>query len=209
MLRFISELVYKFQKVDDAFMAKTFDHIWKLFGITPNILTLARFIGTAILWALFFTEQDVSNFWNYTILALFIVTALTDLWDGALARNNNQITDIGTLLDPLADKILIGSIVFFLAATLKHWTLYLIIFLEGIMVLLNLVFYMIWGGKIQGANAYGKLKMTLEVIFVILLLTGIYQNNPAVLTAGYFVGAVAVFFAIISMVKAMKDSGAF
>ncbi len=209
MLRFISELVYKFQKVDDAFMGKTFDHIWKLFGITPNILTLARFIGTAILWALFLTEQDVSNFWNYTILALFIVTALTDLWDGALARNNNQITDIGTLLDPLADKMLIGSIVFFLAATLKHWTLYLIIFLEGIMVLLNLVFYMIWGGKIQGANAYGKLKMALEVLFVILLLTGIYQNNPAVLTAGYFVGAIAVFFAIISMIKAMKDSGAF
>lgn len=209
MLRYITKLVYSFQKIDDAFMARTFDPIWKFFGITPNILTLARFIGTAILWALFFTEQDVSNFWNYTILGLFIVTALTDLWDGALARNNNQITDLGTLLDPLADKILIGSIVFFLAATLKHWTLYLIMFLEGIMVLLNLVFYMIWGGKIQGANAYGKLKMTLEVIFVILLLTGIYQNNPAVLTAGYYVGAVAVFFAIISMLKATKDSGAF
>ncbi len=209
MLRLISELVYKFQKIDDAFMARTFDHIWKFFGITPNILTLARFIGTAILWALFFTEKEVSDFWNYTILILFIVTALTDLWDGALARNSKQITEMGTLLDPLADKILIGSIVFFLAATLKHWTLYLIIFLEGMMVVLNVIFYMLWKGKIQGANAYGKLKMTLEVIFVILLLVGIYQNNPAVLAAGYFVGAVAVLFAIISMLKAMQESGAF
>lgn len=209
MLRYISELVYKFQKLDDAFMARTFDHIWKFFGITPNILTLARFIGTAILWALFFTEKEVSDFWNYTILILFIVTALTDLWDGALARNSNQITEMGTLLDPLADKILIGSIVFFLAATLKHWTLYLIIFLEGMMVVLNVIFYMLWKGKIRGANAYGKLKMTLEVLFVILLLVGIYQNNPAVLTAGYFVGAVAVLFAIISMLKAMQESGAF
>ncbi len=210
MLRFISDLVYKFQKIDDAFMAKTFDHIWLFFGITPNILTLSRFIGTAVLWALFLTENDVSQFWNYTILALFIITALTDLWDGALARNSNQITELGTLLDPLADKLLIGSIVFFLAATLQHWTLYMIIFLEGMMVVLNIVFHIIWREKkIQGANAYGKLKMSLEVLFVILLLIGIYQNNPAVLSAGYVIGAFAVLFAIISMLKAMHDSGAF
>lgn len=209
MLRYISQIVYKFQKIDDAIMACTFDHLWKFFGITPNILTLARFIGTAALWVLFLTEKNVSDFWNYTILTLFIVTALTDLWDGALARNTKQITDMGTLLDPLADKLLIGSIVFFLAATLKHWTLYMIIFLEALMILLNIVFFMIWKGKIQGANAYGKLKMSLEVVFVVLLLIGIYQNNPAVLTAGYWFGGLAVVFAIISMLKAMQDSAAF
>ena len=154
------------------------------------------------------STNDHQTFWNNSILLLFIVTALTDLWDGALARNTNQITDLGTLLDPLADKLLIGSILFFLASTLNHWTLYMIIFLESVMIVLNVIFYTLGKGKIQGANAYGKLKMALEVIFVILLLIGIYKETHLVLQAGFLVGAVAVFFAIISMLKGIKESGA-
>lgn len=208
MLDKIANAVYQFQKYDDALMAKTFDKIWLAFGITPNVLTMLRFIGTSILWVIFLTADNTEAFWNAGILTLFIITALTDLWDGALARNSNQITELGTMLDPLADKLLIGSVLLFLAVTLHHWTLYMVIFLECIMVVLNIIFYTIWGGKIQGANAYGKLKMALEVIFVILLLIGVYQKNPVVLNSGFFIGACAIFFAIISMLKGMKDSGA-
>jgi CDP-diacylglycerol--glycerol-3-phosphate 3-phosphatidyltransferase len=205
MLAQISKAVFSFQQVTDKVMSRFFDKIWVRLGITPNILTLSRFIGTSILWVLFLTETNTSDFWNYTILTIFIISALTDLWDGALARNTNQITDIGTILDPLADKLLIGSILYFLAITLSHWTLYMIIFLESLMVVLNIIFYMLWGGKIQGANAFGKLKMGLEVITVILLLVGIYQKNPHIVDAGFFFGALSVLFAIISMLKAMKD----
>lgn len=208
MLEQISKAVYNFQKYDDAFMAKTFDKIWRALGITPNVLTMLRLIGTAILWVAFLTTDSNESFWNAGILVLFIVTALTDLWDGALARNSNQITELGTMLDPLADKLLIGSILFFLALTLHHWTLYLVIFLECIMVVLNIIFYTIWGGKIKGANAFGKLKMALEVLFVIILLIGVYQKSDSTLTVGFFVGGTAIIFAIISMLKGMKDSGA-
>src|SRR3972149_394266 len=206
MMQWISNGVYQFQKHCDRLMAKSFDKIWLFFGITPNVLTIARFIGTAILWALFLTETNASDFWNYSILALFIITALTDLWDGALARNTNQVTHIGTLLDPLADKLLIGSVLYFLAATLAHWTLYMIIFLEAMMIVLNIIFYMVWESKIKGANAYGKLKMGLEVVFVAMLLLGVYQQSPDIITAGYYIGGGAVFFAIISMLKGIQDS---
>lgn len=206
MLQLINKSVYQFQKCCDQLMAKSFDKIWLYFGITPNVLTIARFIGTAILWALFLTESKTSDFWNYTILTIFIVTALTDLWDGSLARNTNQITQIGILLDPLADKLLIGSVLYFLAATLSHWTLYMIIFLEAMMVVLNIIFYMIWDSKIQGANAYGKLKMALEVVFVALLLLGVYQHNNDLITVGYYIGGTAVIFAIISMFKGIQNS---
>ncbi|MBI4835705.1 MAG: CDP-alcohol phosphatidyltransferase family protein [Candidatus Abawacabacteria bacterium] len=208
MLARISDAVYNFQKYDDAFMAKTFDKLWVALGITPNVLTALRFIGTTILWVLFLNVPDPNTFWNTSILLLFIVTALTDLWDGALARNTNQITELGTLLDPLADKLLIGSVLFFLASTLHHWTLYMIIFLEGIMIVLNVIFYTLWKGKIRGANAFGKLKMALEVIFVILLLVGVYQQSLTVLNIGYIVGSIAILLAIISILKGIKDSGA-
>lgn len=204
MLKHIVKSVYAFQKYDDLFMSKTFDKIWIFFGITPNMLTLTRFIGTAALWVIFLTTET-SLFWSTGILILFIITAFTDLWDGALARNTNQITDLGTTLDPLADKLLIGSILFFLALTVQHWTIYMIMFLEGLMVVLNIIFYAFLKGKVQGANAYGKLKMTLEVFFVIFLLIGVYQENPTVLSIGFFIGAVAIFFAIVSMLKGMQE----
>lgn len=208
MLNYIEKAVYQFQKYNDAFMHHTFDKVWVAFGITPNILTMLRFIGTITLWVLFLSTNDHVGFWNTSILILFTVTGLTDLWDGALARNTKQITDLGTLLDPLADKLLIGSILFFLANTLQHWTLYMIIFLECVMVLLNVIFYTVAKGKIQGANAYGKLKMALEGIFVLFLLIGVYQKSPLILEVGFFVGATAIFFAIISMLKGIKESGA-
>ena len=208
MLNHIEKAVYQFQKYNDKIMRYTFDKVWVALGITPNILTMLRFIGTITLWVLFLSTNDHAGFWNTSILLLFIITGLTDLWDGALARNTKQITDLGTLLDPLADKLLIGSILFFLANTLHHWTLYMIIFLECVMVLLNVIFYTVAKGKIQGANAYGKLKMALEGIFVLFLLIGVYQKSPLVLEIGFFIGAIAIFFAIISMLKGIKESGA-
>lgn len=204
MLKFISKGVYEFQHYNDKVMSKTFDKIWVFFGITPNTLTMTRFIGTAALWVMFLTT-DPSDFWNAGILLFFVITALTDLWDGALARNTNQITDLGTTLDPLADKLLIGSVLFFLAITLHHWTLYMIIFLEAIMIVLNVIFYTFLKGKVQGANAFGKLKMGLEVLFVVFLLLGIYLKNPTTLSVGFFIGGLAIFFAIISMLKGMQE----
>jgi len=204
MLQHISNSVYAFQKYNDRLMSKTFDRLWLFFGITPNMLTITRFIGTAALWVLFLTT-DPNIFWDTGILVLFIITALTDLWDGSLARNTNQITDLGTTLDPLADKLLIGSILVFLAFTLNHWTIYMIIFLEAMMIILNIVFYIFLKGKAQGANAYGKFKMALEVFFVIFLLIGVYQKNPTVLSIGFFIGGVAIFFAIVSMLKGVQE----
>jgi phosphatidylglycerophosphate synthase len=70
----------------------------------PNALTISRIIAAPLVALLPFAsawELRFAGFW------LFIAVAVTDYWDGKLARSRNLVTDLGRLLDPLADKLLL------------------------------------------------------------------------------------------------------
>lgn len=74
--------------------------IWTL----PNILTVARIAITPVVALLPFIE----GYWpKIACFVIFIAAAITDIVDGHLARRNNQVTDLGKILDPLADKLLL------------------------------------------------------------------------------------------------------
>jgi len=88
----------------------------------PNGLTVARIAVTPLIAALPFVPSSTARFWAF---ALFTAAALTDWVDGYLARRRKQETDLGRVLDPLADKLLLlGTFVpmYFLAHTLPFQT---------------------------------------------------------------------------------------
>ncbi|HEY8795316.1 MAG TPA: CDP-alcohol phosphatidyltransferase family protein [Gemmatimonadaceae bacterium] len=70
----------------------------------PNALTVARIFAAPVVAALPFTER-----WDARLFAfvLFLVVAITDYYDGKLARTRGMVTDLGKLLDPIADKLLL------------------------------------------------------------------------------------------------------
>ncbi|HEY7877673.1 MAG TPA: CDP-alcohol phosphatidyltransferase family protein [Gemmatimonadaceae bacterium] len=72
----------------------------------PNALTLVRIIAAPLIALLPFAPT-----WQLRLAAfvVYVLAAITDYWDGALARTRNMITDLGKLLDPLADKLLLLS----------------------------------------------------------------------------------------------------
>jgi phosphatidylglycerophosphate synthase len=70
----------------------------------PNSLTVGRIAISPLVALLPFAESWALRF---AAFALFIVVAVTDYWDGKLARSRNLVTRLGTLLDPLADKLLL------------------------------------------------------------------------------------------------------
>ncbi len=70
----------------------------------PNILTLARILITPVIALLPF----INGYWPKIIcFVIFIAAAVTDVIDGRIARRSNQVTDLGKILDPIADKLLL------------------------------------------------------------------------------------------------------
>lgn len=88
----------------------------------PNALTFLRILLVPVIVALIFIPQEAAR-WG--ALALFVVASVTDYIDGYLARVMSSQTELGRLLDPIADKILVAAVLLALAGTddLKSWAL--------------------------------------------------------------------------------------
>ena len=188
--------VHNFQNAEklvwyDKPIAKTF---LKLFPkrILPNHITVFRFMATPVVAVLVLYEQ------YYIGLIAFLIVAFTDALDGAMARTRNQITEWGKIYDPLADKILIGSMVFIIVLRyIDFWTAMIIIGLEFVIILTAWI-RMKKGIKIQ-ANVWGKIKMNLQVAGVVILLLSIVFNWAALLPFASGVLYLAIAFAIVSL----------
>jgi cardiolipin synthase (CMP-forming) len=106
----------------------------------PNLLTYARIAAVPLIAAcLFQVSVFGGGLWlRWVALTIFILAALTDMLDGWYARRFGQWTTIGRMLDPIADKLLVGACLFMLAAddTIKGWSLWaaLIILCREILV---------------------------------------------------------------------------
>lgn len=94
----------------------------------PNLLTYARILAVPLIVVCFFLEGRLqsSDFARWTALTIFVVASITDYLDGYLARIWNQTSNIGKMLDPIADKLLIASVLLLMAAdgTIAGWSLW-------------------------------------------------------------------------------------
>ncbi len=70
----------------------------------PNTITIARIISCPVLFLMVLSPNPG---WLFGAFALFVAAAVSDLWDGYLARKHGLVTDLGKLLDPMADKLLL------------------------------------------------------------------------------------------------------
>jgi len=175
----------------DRILAKTFLRLFPK-KVLPNHLTVFRFLATPLVAVLMLYE-------NYSIgLFAFLIVAFTDALDGSMARIRNQITEWGKIYDPLADKILVGSMVFIIVLRyIDLWTAIIILFLEFIIILVAWI-RKIRGRKIQ-ANIWGKIKMMLQVLGVVILLLAIVFNWQALLPLASGVLYLAIAFAVVSL----------
>lgn len=134
----------------------------------PNKLTLIR-IG---LVPLFLAFLSLDSIYSHTLaLITFIVAAITDYYDGKIARERSLVTDFGRLMDPLADKILISAAFIYFVGSYPHipaWIVTIIIAREfavsGIRMLAASK------GKIVAADKAGKLKTISQLTVIIAIL---------------------------------------
>ncbi len=93
----------------------------------PNLLTYGRIAAVPVVVGLLYWQSIVGGgLWlRWVALAVFIAAAVTDFFDGYLARAWEQQSSLGRMLDPIADKLLVASCLLMLAAeeTIRGWTL--------------------------------------------------------------------------------------
>lgn len=146
----------------------------------PNKLTVLRIIMVPFFVA-FLLSPGFAHHYLWAAI-LFSTAALTDHFDGALARKNNQITNFGKFLDPLADKILVVSaLVCFVDLRLAStWCVLLIIAREFMVTSIRLV--AVDNGVVIAANNWGKTKTISQIVAIIAIL--IFQYIQELVTLG-------------------------
>lgn len=141
---------------------------------TPNKLTIARILITPIYLALILWESLPHRFLIATLV--YSIAAITDAIDGKLARKNNQITNFGKLLDPIADKILTTSalLAFMQMGLCNIWIVMIVLTREFTVASIRMIAAA--DGVVIPANIWGKLKTVSQMTFtiVIMLLGEVY-----------------------------------
>ncbi|MBE5781975.1 MAG: CDP-alcohol phosphatidyltransferase family protein [Clostridiales bacterium] len=136
----------------------TQEKIWNV----PNVLTMIRMLLIPVYWALFMQGH------RFVALAVFILASLTDLADGYIARKYHLITNFGKLMDPLADKLMVLSVMLSLALrSFVPWApLIILLCKEGLMVLGGVV--LLKKGVVVYAEKIGKIAQTFVVSSLVL-----------------------------------------
>jgi CDP-diacylglycerol--glycerol-3-phosphate 3-phosphatidyltransferase len=135
-----------------------------------NLITLSRIaLIPFVLWVLF-AEPDRGSAWRWLAVLLFVLSAATDGVDGAVARRRGEVTNLGKILDPIADKLLIGGALVSLSilGEVSWWITGVILVRE-----LGITAYRfaVIRNRVIAASGGGKLKTVMQSIMIGFLLS--------------------------------------
>lgn len=169
--------------------------------VRPNHLTILRFVLTPVVLV------TLHYHLRWLALALFIAAVTTDFVDGAMARRRGQITKAGIIIDPIADKILVASVLGYVGF---H---YLVVKIILALIVAEIILVAIGAGVSlrtrrppAAANVFGKSKMVLQSIALIIFLVAGFLSLKGLQDFSSYLLWVAVAFAVLSGVKQLRDA---
>ena len=168
----------------------------------PTLLTILRMILSVV----FMVFVVIPSEWARIVaLIVFIVAAITDKIDGIWARKYKLVTDLGAFLDPLPDKMLVNLAFLMLVYldVVPIWVFAIILVrdfaVDGMRMMIAR------NGVTVAASFYGKLKTTVQMIAIIILLTNLILGNDILSVIGnialYIALALTVFSGLDYLVK--------
>lgn len=145
--------------------------VWKSVGQEslnlPNFITLTRILLIPVFVVLFATPTPGRSL---SAAIVFIVAAVTDMLDGYLARRNGQVTTLGKLLDPIADKLLVLSALILLLNIDRVSALVAILIVAREVAVTGIRAIAAGEGMVIAAETTGKYKMALQVVAIVMLI---------------------------------------
>lgn len=166
----------------------------QLFTI-PNLLGYLRIILVPVIVWRYVTADSVSDY--YVAALIVVISGISDLFDGMIARRFNQITQLGKALDPIADKLTQAAMVLCLTIRYRQMIPILILFVvkEGFMGIMGAV--MLRKGKmLDGAMWYGK--VCTAVLYLVMFVLFLFPELPE-LAVNICIG-ICVCFMLLSFV---------
>jgi CDP-diacylglycerol--glycerol-3-phosphate 3-phosphatidyltransferase len=133
----------------------------------PNFITLTRILLIPVFVVLFVTPTEDRSL---SAALVFVIAAVTDLLDGYLARRNGQVTTLGKLLDPIADKLLVLSALILLVNLDRVSALVAILIIAREVAVTGIRAIAAGEGMVIEAETTGKYKMALQVVAIVLLI---------------------------------------
>ena len=151
----------------------------------PNQITYIRILLIPIFVIFLLMEIPYGN---YIAAFIFIILASSDALDGYIARKKREVSDLGRILDPIADKLLISAaLIFLIGRGVPIWMAVVIIIREWIITMLRLV---VISKQVMPANKLGKIKTITQVIAI----TSVIINFPF----NWYFMLVAVIITVVS-----------
>ena len=174
----------------------------------PNFLTLLRIF---LLPLLIYLIIDGNSSFNLAILILFIVIALSDYFDGVIARKTNSTSEFGKMLDPIADKLFVVLLIitFIYNDNINEINLipaYLIIFREIFISGLREYASNLPEVKKIDVSILGKYKTAFQILSLFLILIGsIYIDLKPILNIGIYLFWLSTIITLISAYQYYKS----
>ncbi len=153
--------------------------LWAL----PNLLGYFRIILIPIIIYLFLVAKQRSDY--YLITLLVVISGISDILDGQIARRFNLITEWGKILDPLADKLTQCALLYTIAQLYpKVWYVFILFLIKETLMLLLGIFFLRHEQKIDGAKWYGKLSTAViySVMIILTLASNLSETTVLILT---------------------------
>jgi len=133
----------------------------------PNLLTLSRILLIPVFVLLFWTPTPGRSL---AAAVVFVIAAVTDLLDGYLARRRSQVTKLGRLLDPIADKLLVLSGLILLVQFQRVAAVVAILIIAREVAVTGVRAIAASQGIVLSAETIGKYKMVAQVVAIVLLI---------------------------------------
>ncbi len=171
----------------------------------PNLLTAFRIFLVPLVVVVLLTEFQFERWFFVTrealAVGLFLVASLTDLLDGYLARRRGEVTTLGQLLDPIADKLLVSSVLISLVEMqlVPAWVVVVIVGREFSVTGLRLIAAV--NQVVIPAGRLGKWKMVVEVIAICFIIWGNQKEWDWVLLTGRWLLYLVAAVALVSLVE--------
>ncbi|HRZ95157.1 MAG TPA: CDP-alcohol phosphatidyltransferase family protein [Candidatus Moranbacteria bacterium] len=166
--------------------------------ITPNLISYFRILLTApICYFLFIDQVFVLAF------CLYVIACITDFLDGALAEVKNMKTAWGKILDPIADKILKGTIFTFLIYTVfSQWAVFQVVLWANIgtdvITAVSALAVSCWKKDFAGANKYGKVKFGCQC-------AGVFSVMFQCVTLAFIALSLSAILGVCSAIKHLRN----